>query len=276
MKQEEAKKVSEDAIEALIAQVRAGKSDQLRAYLRAMAMFHDYSFGNILMIMIQKPDATNIAGFSTWKKLGRHVKRGEKGIAIFAPVVSRKKNSQDYGPSQESGEDEQRIRGFRVVHVFDVMQTEGECLPELIMPSGSVRGYLARIRSLVTQHGIALEYGTLSGGAYGSSSGGRIQVRQGLTEAEEFSVIAHELAHELLHWGDRRGDTTKTIRETEAEAVAFVVRTAIGFAPDSFSSDYIQLYSGKPEDLMQSLDYIRTTAGSIIKALMSDDGGLAE
>ena len=127
--------VIKQAVDFLMQQVEAGKSDTLTAYLAAMARFHNYSFGNILTIARQRPTATRVAGYGTWKELGRFVKRGEKGIEILAPKIGfRRRNAEverESGADADCNTTPQRVLiGFRIVRVFDVSQTEGMDLPE--------------------------------------------------------------------------------------------------------------------------------------------------
>lgn len=224
--------------------------------------------------MCQAPEATHVAGFNTWKSLGRFVKSGEKGIAILAPMLLKNKSgSEDSSPGAASSSnarptdgvedaDERHLR-FRVVYVFDVSQTDGEPLPEFAKVSGDPGESSERLKGLVRQLSIELQYSDELGGAFGVSKGGSITLQQGLDPAQEFTTLVHELAHEILHHGEGRAGTTKTSRELEAEAVAFVVAQAVGLDTGTASSDYIQLYRGDKELLTQSLDSIRRVAGAI-------------
>jgi len=123
------------------------------------------------------------------------------------------------------------------------------------------------LRRFATEQGISVEYSEDIAPARGTSYGGRIALLPGQSAAEEFSTLAHELAHELLHRGDRRAMTSKRIRETEAEATAFVVCHGVGLATGSAASDYIQLWNGDVEVLTESLGYIRQAASQILEAL---------
>jgi hypothetical protein len=268
MKTEDAKELIDQQIQSLSEALDSGKSDQLESFLSTMARFHKYSFGNMLLIMAQSPDATNVAGFHTWKSLGRFVKAGEKGIAILAPMVF-KTDSRDVQPQPEPviGDDEDRTVRFRVVYVFDVTQTDGEPLPEFAKAVGDPGDYAERLRSLVRQLSIELEYSEQLGGAFGVSKGGTIVIQQGLDPAQEFTTLVHELAHEILHHGDNREGTTKTSRELQAEAVAFVVAQAIGLDTGTASSDYIQLYRGDKDLLCQSLDAVRKASHIILDGI---------
>jgi len=273
MNREDALKQSELALEELADALAQGRSDTLVRYLDMLSRFHHYSFGNCMLIALQRPDATHVAGFQRWKHLGRYVKKGEKGIFILAPIVRRAKAKQEGQPNDDSAEDgEKRTRsvcGFRAVHVFDVTQTEGAELPEFSRVEGDPGDKVQKLESVIRSHGIELVYQEHLGGADGRSEGGRIIVREGLPPAEQFAVLAHELAHELLHRTERRKETTRKIRELEAEAVAFVVSKAAGLDGISRSADYIQLYAGDKQLLMESLDHIQRVASSIIEELSS-------
>jgi hypothetical protein len=173
-------------------------------------------------------------------------------------------------------EDEQtRLFGFRAAHVFDVSQTDGEPLPEFATVKGEPRGYADRLARFVASQGIALAYDSKIAPAKGLSSGGKITLLTDMPSAEHFAVLTHEAAHELLHRGDRRKETTHTIRETEAEAVAFVVCSAIGLDANTSSSDYIQLHAGDKATLAESLAFIQQTASVILQAIEPQEAAKA-
>lgn len=281
MKAEDARKIADQSLQHLAESLAHGRSEQLTAYLAMLAKFHHYSFGNVLMIVCQRPDATHVAGFHTWRQLGRFVKKGEKGIVIIAPMSIRPKQTDQAtgaADSESTGSESPSTTGdsgakrpgtflrFRGVYVFDISQTEGEALPEPARVSGDPQHHLDGLKQCVTNRGITLEYGDVPHMADGVSRGGRIGIRNGLEPAVEFSVLVHELAHELLHRGEDR-PASKTVRETEAEAVAFVVCRAIGLQTGTAASDYIQLYDGKAETLAASLDRIQHIAAEIITAV---------
>ena len=254
--------IIKQAVDFLMQQVEAGKSDTLTAYLTAMARFHNYSFGNILAIARQRSTATRVAGYGTWKELGRFVRKGEKGIMILAPIVRRKADK-----DEEREETSRTVAGFRAAYVFDVSQTDGKELPQIGTVEGDPCQYGAKLRSFASTQGIAVEYSEAIAPARGTSFGGRIALLPGQSAAEEFSTLSHELAHELLHRGDRRATTNKRIRETEAEATAYVVCQAIGLDTGSAASDYIQLWNGDVDVLTESLGYIRQAASQMLEAL---------
>lgn len=270
MKAEEAKKIADQALQQLSDALSQGKSEQLTRYLAMMARFHKYSFGNLMLIMFQRPDASHVAGFHTWRQMGRFVKKGEKGILIIAPMSIRPKGEDSMDGQEEAKPARPQMR-FRGVFVFDVAQTDGEPLPEFSKVAGDPQHHLDRLKALVAERGITLNHDDLPPGTSGVSRGGRISIRAGLAPAEEFSVTVHELAHELLHLGEER-PASKTIRETEAEAVAFVVCRAIGLQTGSAASDYIQLYDGKSETLAASLDRIQKLAAQVIEFVISNSG----
>jgi antirestriction protein ArdC len=266
MKLEEVNLKTKEAVNYLVQSLEAGQSAVLTQYLGAMAKFRNYSFGNIMLIARQKPDATNVAGLRTWNSLGRFVKRGEKGIFILAPMIGKKRNQEDEATAdgEEKSNGQPRLYGFRGVYVFDRSQTEGKDLPTLTEAQGDVSGYRERLVKFVEAHGITLNYSDKIGPAKGLSYGGKITLLSGMQPAEEFSTLAHEIGHELLHRGERRTLTTKQVRETEAEAVAFVVCQAIGLETGSSSADYIALWHGDASLLRESLEAVQQTAAVIL------------
>ncbi len=265
MKKEDALALSETAIAELGEALAAGKSDELASYLDVMSSFYSYSFGNCMLIARQFPEATLVAGFRAWLKRGRAVKKGQKGICILAPLVRKKQDEQ----TEKSGDsDERELFGYRAVHVFDVSQTEGDELPEINHISGDPGEALAQLREVVSKRGIELLYEEELDGARGLSQGGTICLLKGMAAAEEFAVLAHEVAHEGLHKGEDRKRTSKVVRELEAEAVSYVVAKAHGLANAlKHSADYIQLYSGDREKLQDSLERIQKTAASLLTEL---------
>jgi antirestriction protein ArdC len=251
----------------LIQQLEAGKSDALTAYLTAMSHFHNYSFGNILQIARQKPTATHVAGIYAWNQLGRRVKRGERGIQILAPMIGVRRRKNADADEETANPNTPVLVGFRAVYVFDVSQTDGTELPSVLGVQGEVGEFRDRLVDFVNVQGIALEFNERIAPAMGVSYGGKIVLLPGQTKAEEFSTLVHELAHEMLHKADRRTVTTQTVRETEAEAIAFVVGKAVGLQVGTASADYIQLYHGNASLLAESLEVIQRTSAVILGAL---------
>jgi hypothetical protein len=254
-------------IKLLIEQLEAGQSDALTNYLTAMSRFHNYSFGNVLEIARQMPTATRVAGFWTWKNLGRSVNAGEKGIRILAPIVGVKRKKDSEAEKDITKQNTRALLGFRNAYVFDVSQTNGVDLPEMHEVSGDPGENIDRLATFLKSQGIRLLYNEKIAPALGMSYGGRIAILPGQSKAEEFSTLVHETAHEMLHKAERRTATTKTVRETEAEAVAFVVGKAVGLITGTASADYIQLYHGNASLLAESLEVIQQTASVILAAL---------
>jgi antirestriction protein ArdC len=267
MKSEQIKQITNKAVEQLIAALNEGRSETLTQYLAAIGRFHRYSLRNVMLIASQNPTATHVAGFHTWHKLGRFVKKGEKGILILAPIVRTKNQSVAQTETDESS----TAVGFRAAYVFDISQTDGQELPEIGNVNGDPREYRERLGKFVTDQGILLEYSHDIAPARGTSAGGKITLLPDQTPAEEFATLAHEVAHEMMHRDERRASTSKRSRETEAEAVAFVVCQAIGLETGSAAQDYIQLYEGDAKLLSDSLEYIQQTATRILDAITPSD-----
>jgi hypothetical protein len=254
-------------IKLLIEQLEAGHSEALTHYLTAMSHFHNYSFGNVLEIARQMPTATRVAGFWAWKNLGRSVKAGQKGIRILAPIIGVRRKRDEEAEKDITKQNERVLVGFRNAYVFDISQTDGVELPAMHEVSGDPGDNIDRLAAFLKGKGIQLVYNEKIAPALGMSYGGRIALLPGQSKAEEFSTLVHETAHELLHKAERRTATTKTVRETEAEAVAFVVGKAVGLLTGNASADYIQLYHGNASLLAESLEVIQQTASVILAAL---------
>ncbi len=190
---------------------------------------------------MQKPDATHVAGLYTWNQLGRRVKKGEKGIRILAPIIGAKRKPREEAEKDLTRQNVPVLVGFRAAYVFDVSQTEGKVLPEHARVSGDAGANRDRLIEFIYAQGVELEFNERIAPAMGMSYGGKIVLLPGQSKAEEFSTLVHELAHEMLHKADRRTATTKTVRETEAEAIAFVVSKAVGLETGTASADYVVL-----------------------------------
>jgi hypothetical protein len=268
------------AVDFLIQQLEAGKSDTLAAYLGAMARFHSYSFGNILQIARQRPTATRVAGIRAWNELGRFVKKGEKGIQILAPIIGyrRRRDAAEQEPNtNQDAKPAPMLIGFRAVYVFDIGQTEGADLPEFEHSiTGEVGAHRDRMIAFLAAQNIKLEFNEKIAPALGVSYGGRIALLPGQSKAEEFTTLVHETAHEILHKTERRTMTTATVRETEAEAVAFIVGQAVGLEMGAASSDYIQMYAGNAALLAESLEVIQRTSAVILAAILAEDAAEPE
>jgi antirestriction protein ArdC len=262
-----AKEMIAENVKSLIEQLEAGHSDALTAYLTAMSRFRSYSFGNVLEIARQKPDARRVAGMYAWNQLGRRVKKGEKGIRILAPIIGIKRKKDEDAEKDITKQNTRVLVGFRNAYVFDVSQTEGAELPAMREVYGDVGENYDRLVSFIKEQGIELVFTDKIAPALGMSYGGRIAILSGQSKAETFATLLHELGHEMLHKSSRRTTTTKVVRETEAEAIAFVVGKAVGLEAGSASADYINLYHGNASLLIESLEVIKEASAVILAAL---------
>jgi hypothetical protein len=259
MKTSELMSQIESRIKELATRAEEAKtSDEVTQYLGFLSRFHRYSLHNTMAIWIHCPNATHVAGYKAWQKLGRQVLKGQTGIPIFAPCTQAVPDGHD-----EDEKKTRRVIGYKIVYVFDVSQTEGKPLPQApIVAQGDGRELLPVMEGIASDLGIELEYTSMSGSHHGTSYGGSIEVDSGLDDAGKASVIAHELAHELLHKGPDRMLLSSRQRETEAESTAYVVCTHFGL--DSAAPNYLALWDAQPEQIVQAFQRIRDVAASLI------------
>lgn len=268
MKREEVQQLVDRGLRELHQALAGGNSERLEQYLKVMAQFPNYSFNNIVLIWSQFPEAQMVLGFHSWKKLGRKVKKGEKGIGIVAPLVGRKKDEAGNQVGNQDGD--KSVFGFRVVHVFDVSQTEGEALPKLGEITGDPGTHIGAIEKLIANEGIELTYEPIKSGALGVSKNGQIVVQPDLEPPSRMATLVHELAHEKMHKTiERRRQTNQSIRETEAEAVAHIVCQALGMESIAHSADYIRLYDGDVGVLNDSMTHIQRAASEILTGIQA-------
>jgi len=234
---QEAKKLARSALARLSEELKRGQSDTLRQYLAAMGRFHRYSLRNAMLIALQKPEAQHVAGFWTWRRLGRAVRKGERGIAILAPVVRRSQRGRqesDAGGTEADvnllSDDHNVVVRFRGTYVFDISQTNGKPLPEFAKTTGDPGAHLEKLRAYIAERAIEMSFSRDIAPARGMSADGRIVLLPNMDPAEEFSVLVHEYAHERLHGRAERLQGNKTVRETEAEAVAYQPVEVVGFS----------------------------------------------
>ncbi len=234
---------------------KARVSDEMVRYLEFCAKFHQYSPSNIWLIMMSRPDATHVAGYNAWKKMGRYVKRGEKGIPILAPMIYREDPDDEDAPKV--------LRGFRVVHVFDVSQTDGQPLPEQPNWKSPEKNLelQKKLMDFAEQNGIKVTIKELEGETQGISTGGRIV----LSPDAGTKTLIHELAHELLHQIENT-QLSRAEKEMEAESVAFVVCKYLGFL-DLNSPNYLALYGLGSDNLMACFQRIGDMAKKLILVL---------
>jgi antirestriction protein ArdC len=257
----------ESSVNALAAETDAvRKSETFLNWLNAMAEFHSYSWNNQFLISIQCPGASKVAGFQTWKKLGRNVKKGAKGIAILAPCLYRRKSD----PENEDSPTVQKLGGFKVAYVFDYSATEGEPLPTLqYAAAAGGEELLPRLEAAAQKLSMQLEYEEIpEPGVQGYSTGGKIVIRTSLSSPAKCATIIHEAAHEVLHWGDNRSQAktkTRNQRELEAEATAYVVMRHFGI--EHVASNYLATYNVDGDQLRDSLETISRAAKQLIAAI---------
>lgn len=259
--------------------------ENYQAYLNFCAKLPRYSVNNQILIMMQKPDATMCQSFTNWKEANRFVRKGEKGIRIFAPAPYKMQKEQDKMDASgkaildKDGEPvketvEVTINAFKPVSTFDISQTDGEPVPtpgvdEL---TGSVEGYetlLAAIKEVVP---VPISFEQIDSGAMGfyHLEENRIVVQEGMSEAQTVKTLLHEASHQALHSKeamDSAGEKkSKNQKETEAESVAYVVCQHYGIDTSDYSFPYVATWSADKEvpELKASLDTIRRTASELI------------
>ena len=263
-------------------------SERYTEYLDTMSKFHNYSFNNTLLITMQKPDATLVAGYQAWqKKFNRHVKRGEKGIQIIAPTpVKEKQEIEKIDPDTQEpiiGEDgqpeteivEMVIPRFRVATVFDVSQTEGEPIAELDVPelTGSVQFYDIFMEALQDISPVPVRFMEIDGEAKGyyHQTEKYIAIKTGMSNLQSMKTGVHEVAHAILHDSDVMDADGiikgKTAKEVEAESIAYIVCSHFGLDTSEYSFTYIASWceSQNMKTLKASMDTIRKTSAGIIE-----------
>jgi antirestriction protein ArdC len=261
MKSKEAMALVDKGINTLTEALEASESDNLKAFLAVAANFHNYSLNNWCLIFSQCPTATRVCGYRTWQKLGRQVIKGGKSIKILAPRKGKSK--------VEEGSDEKprEFMYFTTVSVFDISQTEGDEMPTVFRVEGDPGEYLDALEDSIRADGIKLNEVEHLNGALGVSRGGKIEILEELEPARKFTTLVHEWAHEILHRDKDRVSLGKTQKETEAEAVSYVVGQAIGVDSLGQAADYVQLWKGDTEVFMKCLGRIQKCAKQIITTI---------
>ena len=274
-------------------------SERYREYLRVMSKFHNYSFNNTLLIAMQKPDASLVAGFSAWKNnFGRNVIKGQKGIKIIAPSPYKVKQEmkkidphtqqpiigKDGKPVTE--EKEITIPAYKVVSVFDVSQTEGRELPDIAVNelTGDVERYRDFFAALEKTSPVPIGFEQIPGSSHGyyHLEDKRIAIDEGMSEIQTLKTAIHEIAHAKLHdidlnapENEQQPHIDRRTREVEAESVAYTVCQHYGLDTSDYSFGYVAGWSSGRElsELKSSLETIRSAAAEIINSI---DGHIAE
>lgn len=265
-------------------------SDSYRNYLSTMSKFHNYSFNNTLLIAMQKPDATLVAGYKAWQKnFERHVNKGEKAIRILAPAPYKIKEERDKidpvtqellldkdgNPQKE--EVEITIPAFRAVSVFDVAQTDGKPIPELAAKEllSDVEGYQDMIRAVEAISPVPTELEEIAGDSKGyyDREAKRIAVQENMSESQTLKTMIHEVAHSKLHSKEVEQDEQmrkdRNTKEVEAESIAYTVCQHFGVDTSDYSFGYIAGWSSgrDTKELRASMDTIRRTASELITGI---------
>lgn len=252
------------------------KSDRYIAYLKQMSKFHNYSFRNSLLILLQNENATYVAGFKTWQKqFNRNVNKGEKGITILAPCPYKIKK--EIETINEKGEKEKReeeiiIPKFRAVTVFDVSQTSGEPLKEIAKElTGEVKDYNKLFEAIKKCSEYEINFkADIQAKGYCATKEKEIVIKEGMSETQTIKTLIHEISHEKLHSKDDR-KTLSNQREIEAESVAFVVSNYFGIDTSSYSFDYISSWQEKDKaEVKDSLNIIQETSNMLIEKIKSN------
>ena len=273
-------------------------SERYREYLKVMSKFHNYSFRNTVLIAMQKPDASLVAGFSAWKNnFGRNVMKGQKGIKIIAPSPFKIRQEvekidphtqkpiigKDGKPVTE--EKEVKIPAYKVVSVFDVSQTEGKELPDIAVDelTGDVDRYKDFFAALEKTSPVPIAFENIGGGSHGyyHLEDKRIAINEGMSELQTLKTAIHEIAHAKLHDidlnapKDEQPRVDRRTREVEAESVAYTVCQHYGLDTSDYSFGYVAGWSSGRElsELKSSLETIRSAAAEIINSI---DENLAE
>lgn len=282
---------SDDRLKVLTDKLESGISDIFQSgkyaeYLTAMSKFHHYSFGNVMLIFMQRPNASRVAGYNDWKnKFGRQVKAGETGIKILAPCYYQKwEKREKIDPQTQQtvrGEDGQPVMEwvraeavrYKIVNVFDISQTEGKELPALAVSelSGDVAGYERVVAALqaLSPLPVAFEAFPRAAKGYCSFTEQRIVVQPGMSQTQTVKTLVHEIAHAKLHVPPvlgGEGELSRSEREVEAESVAYVVCQHLGIDTSDYSFGFVAGWSRDKEmtALKASLDRIRSTAAELI------------
>ena len=268
------------------------ESEKYKSYLSTMSKFHNYSFNNTLLIAMQKPEATLVAGFKAWQtNFNRHVNKGEKGIRILAPAPYKIKEERDKldpvtgevmldkDGMPQTEEVEVKIPAFRAVSVFDVAQTEGEPLPELEAKEllSTVEGYEDFIKAVTYVAPVPIGFEDIPGASKGYFNIGenRIAVQEGMSESQTLKTMVHETAHSMLHNKEVNKEDIlapakdRNTKEIEAESIAFTVCRHFGIDTSEYSFSYIAGWSSGRDmkELKSSLDTIRRTASELITGI---------
>ena len=267
-----------DKIKEITEQLEQGVKDVFTSenyinYLQTMSKFHTYSLNNQLLIWMQKPEATHVAGYKTWQKsFKRQVRKGEKGIKILAPIPCKFKKE----VQTEDGIEEKEIQynRFRAVPVFDISQTDGEDLPTIVkVLDGDVDGYEDLLQKLQDASPVPVEFKEIdgSGNGYFHTADKVIAIQDGMSQIQTIKTAIHEIAHSILHDKDEglEKDADRSLKECQAESVAYIVSNYLGLDTSDYSFGYVAGWCRKSntDELKANLEVIRNAANQIIEKI---------
>lgn len=272
-----------DKVEQLQAEIERGvaelvEGEDWRRWLEVAAKFPRYSFRNTLLIRLQRPDATVVMGYRAWQALGHQVRRGEKSIGILAPCTYKtERNDHD-----QENDDDQRparvLRGFRLAHVFDIAQTDGDRVKPpagpALLEGQAPAGLWEALAAQVAAEGFTLSRAPIGTGANGTTdfASRTVTVAEHLSPAQAAKTLAHELTHVRLHDGTEYALGCRGRAEVEAESVAYVVCQAAGLTTAAYSFGYVAGWSGgDPKVIKATAEQVITTARDVL-----DRAGLLE
>lgn len=239
--------------------------EDLGKYMEFLSKFHRYSFGNVLLIYAQYPEATLVKGYKSWQELGRTVKKGEQGIQILAPILKKKQE-------EDSEEQEKILTGYRTTYVFDVSQTEGADLP---IPkiredrNGCIQGYEDLKKAVISVSPCPIFFKDIprieKASGYFHRTENKIVIDRNLSQKETILVLFHEITHAILH---RETGKTRNEKETEAEAVAYLISRHFHIEASASSFAYIAKYTNNElEEFKNAIKTIKNTASRLIERI---------
>ena len=286
------KEGKKDGLQEILERLEQGvkdfyKGDKFQSYLNTLSKFHNYSLNNTLLIAMQKPEASLVAGYNAWKNnFNRQVQKGEKAIKILAPTPYKTKKMIDKVDEKgnlvldENGKPKKEeviltVLKFKVVSVFDVSQTEGEPLPQLVESlKGEVHEFDYLFQALKEISPVPISFEDMeSAHGYFSPAENRIALKKGESQLQTIKTLIHEIAHAVLHNTEMQKEEKKDRRtkEVEAESVAYVVTNHFGFDTSEYSFGYVAGWSSDRDikELKGSMEIIKNTSSDLIQKLES-------
>ena len=267
-----------DKTKATLKKLKTGIKDIMNSteymeFIKTISKFHNYSFNNMILIYMQKPDATLVAGYTDWiTKFHRFVKKGEKAITIIAPVPYKQQRENEKGEVEE-------VKGmsYKTTSVFDISQTEGEELPTMEAEElkGKVKNYNNLKQAIENLKSIKIEYKKIKNGSKGyySEKENLIAIKEGMSEKQTIKTLLHELAHSQAHnktaIKERKQRVTRSAMESEAESIAYIVSDFYGIDTSEYSFKYIASWLSEStyEEFLESMKTIQKISDDIIKTI---------